>query len=61
MKKILSAKISLASHGDTKNRGFFNCIDLKNPIKKLQYNSFLVVDKSYSLQTTFSIPDVIIN
>jgi len=32
-KKIFSAKISLASHSDAKNKGFFNSIDLKNPIK----------------------------
>jgi len=49
MKNIFLLKISLASRGDAKNRGFFNSIDLKNPIKKLEYNSFLVVDKSYSL------------
>jgi len=30
---FFSAKILLVSHGDAKNKGFFNSIDLKNPIK----------------------------
>jgi len=33
--KYFSAKISLASRGNAKNRGFFNSIDLKNPIKNI--------------------------
>jgi len=34
MKNFWQKKISLASHGNAKNRGTFNSIDLKNPIKK---------------------------
>jgi len=33
--KLFSAKISLASRGDAKNKGIFNSIDLKNPIKNV--------------------------
>jgi len=34
-KKIFLLKISLASHGDAKNKGIFNSIDLKNSIKTM--------------------------
>jgi len=37
MKKFWQKKISLASRGDAKNRGIFNSIDLKNPIKSILY------------------------
>jgi len=33
--KLFSAKISLASRGDTKNKGIFNSIDLKYLLKNV--------------------------
>jgi len=35
MKSFFLLKISLASHGDAKNKGIFNFIDLKNPLKNV--------------------------